>query len=121
MANEIKYQLSLTATKGFMSVANQTAILSADMTGDPVASGVQSIGTTAVAIGIGGVTTAGFSFFRNLSTTNFVEIGTGTGGSFVSFAKLKAGESAIIRLGTNAPTARANTAAINLQYVILSD
>jgi hypothetical protein len=35
--------------------------------------------------------------------------------------KLKAGEAAICRLGTNAPTAKANTAAVKLQYYIIAD
>jgi hypothetical protein len=39
----------------------------------------------------------------------------------VGFAKLKAGEAAIIRLTTATPTARADTAAVNLQYYILAD
>jgi hypothetical protein len=35
--------------------------------------------------------------------------------------RLKAGEVAALRLATNAPTARANTAAVKLLYNILAD
>ena len=76
--------------------------------------------TTGEALSVTDVSTTGWSYFRNLGPTNYVDLGTGTT-TFVAFARLKAGEAAIMRLGTNAPTARANTAAVNLQYYILAD
>lgn len=121
MADEITVNLSLRVRNGYLISENSTGNSLVSMSGSNASGGAQNIGTTAETINVGDVSTAGYSFFRNLGPTNFVEIGTGTGGSFVSFAKLKVGESAVVRLGTNAPTARANVAAVNLQYMILSD
>jgi len=121
MANEIKYQIVFSATKGFLSYATDTTRLTADMAGTVATAGAQSVGTSAEAIVMNDVATAGWAYFRNLDATNNVEIGTGTAGSFVGFAKLKPGEAALIRLGTNAPTARSSASTVVLQYQIMAD
>jgi hypothetical protein len=121
MANEITINLKMSVANGFLTQRMDPGTLFADMSGTAAAGGAQDIGTTGETITVGDVATAGYAYFRNCGPTNFVELGTGTAGSFVAFAKLKAGEAAIIRLGTNAPTARANTAAVKLQYLILAD
>ena len=121
MASEINYNLQLQRLKGYASESYKSGTLYADQTGSTATGGNQTIGTAAEALVMGDVTTSGFSWFRNTDATNFVEIGTGTGTSFAVFIKLKAGEAAVCRLGTNAPTAKANTASINLQYHIMQD
>lgn len=121
MANEITVQAKLSVQKSFLNHTEYPGVLTFDMTGSNATGGAQNIGTNVETITMGDVTTAGYSYFRNLGPTNYVDIGTGTGTNFASFIKLKAGEVAVGRLGTNAPTARANTAAVNLQYYILQD
>lgn len=121
MAQEITLSLKMQVAKGYLTQKFDPGTVLVDMSGTTAIGGSQDIGTTAEALSITDVSTAGYAYFRNTDTTNFVEIGTGTGGSFVSFAKLKPGEVAILRLGTNAPTARANTAAVKLQFYILAD
>jgi len=120
MANEITLNLKMQVEKSFLSHSENPGVLSVDMSGSNAIGGVQTIGTTAEAITITDVSTPGYAYFRNTDSTNFVEIGTGTG-SFVPFAKLKKGEACIMRLSTTAPTARANTAALTLQFYILAD
>jgi hypothetical protein len=120
MANEITLQLKMTVAKGFLAHREDPGTLLVDMTGTNATGGVQSIGTTGETLSVTDLGTAGYAYFRNLGPTNYVDLGTGTT-TFVAFARLKAGEAAIMRLGTAAPTARANTAAVNLQYYILSD
>lgn len=120
MANEITINLKMSVANGFLTQRMDPGTLFADMSGTAAAGGAQDIGTSGEAIAIGDVATAGYAYFRNCGPTNFVELGTGTT-TFVAFAKLKAGEAAVFRLGTNAPTARANTAAVKLQYLILAD
>ena len=120
MANEITLNLKMQVEKSFLSHSENPGVLSVDMNGSNATGGVQTIGTTAETITITDVATPGYAYFRNTDSTNFVEIGTGTG-SFVPFAKLKKGEACIVRLGTTAPTARANTAALTLQFYILAD
>lgn len=121
MAQEISINLRMRVTNGFLvhedSVTNQLV----DMTGLVASGGSQNVGTNSEAIVVNDVATAGYAFFRNTGPTNYIDLGTGTGTSFVAFSRLKAGESGCIRLGTNAPTARANVAPVNLQYYILSD
>ena len=121
MADEITLNLRLAVANGFLVQRFDPSTLTVTMTGTTAAGGVQSIGyLSAETLGVTDVSTCGYAYFRNTDATNYVEIGTGTG-TFVAFAKLKAGEAAVLRLGTNAPTARANTAAVNLQYFILQD
>ena len=120
MANEITINLKMSVANGFLTQRMDPGTLFANMSGTAAAGGAQDIGTSGEAIAIGDVATAGYAYFRNCGPTNFVELGTGTT-TFVAFAKLKAGEAAVFRLGTNAPTARANTAAVKLQYLILAD
>ena len=76
----------------------------------------QSIPTTAAgtAVTMTNITTAGWAFFRNTDPVNYVQVGVQVGGVFYAFVKLKAGEWCLLRLGTNAPYARANTAAVPL-------
>lgn len=121
MSNEINYNLQLNYANGFASDTVKTGTLYADQTSTIAIGGIQNIATSPEAFAMGEVSSAGFAFFRNLGPTNYVDIGTGTGTSFSAFVKLKAGEAAILRLATNAPTGRSNTAAVNVQYKILSD
>ena len=121
MANEITLNLKMSALKGSLNHTENPGTLSVDLTGLTAIGGAATVTTTATALAMGSVTSAGYAYFRNTGPTNFVEIGTGTGGSFVAFLKLKAGEAAICRLSTSAPTARANTASVQLQYYILAD
>jgi len=120
MANEITLNLKIQVAKGDLIHVENPSTLSVDLTGTTAIGGAATITTTAAALTMGSVSSAGYAYFRNTGPTNFVEIGTGTS-PFVPFIKLKAGEAAICRLGTNTPTARANTASIALQYYILAD
>ena len=121
MADEITLTLKMAVLKGALAHTENPGAISVTLSGSTAIGGVQTIGTTAEVIIMNDVTSPGYAYFRNTGTTNFVELGTGTGGSFVGFAKLKAGEAAVVRLTTAAPTARANTAAVDLQYFILAD
>lgn len=78
----------------------------------------QSIGTSEEAIVLGEITTPGWAMFINRDSTNFIELRVATGGA--KFAKLKAGEFALLRLGSGAqvPYAIADTAACVLEYLI---
>ncbi len=125
MANEISVSTRLYARNGFLVSDNNVGTIAVDMSGTTYASGAVEYSTTAngTAISLDGITigTAGYAFFRNLDATNYIEIGIQVGGTFYAFAKLLAGEVAIIRINqTNAPYARANTASVRLAYTILA-
>jgi hypothetical protein len=122
MANEISVTQNITATKG-----NQTYTRSrsyrADWTTARQDGQVQSIGTTHEALTVStDVATNGWGYFTNLDATNYVELGLVVAATFYPFAKLKPGESAEFRVaGGAALYAKANTAACDLDWVILND
>jgi hypothetical protein len=120
MANEITISLKMSVLKGSLAHIENPGSISVTLTTGTAIGGVPAITTSAALLAMGSVTSPGYAFFRNTDLTNFVEIGTGTG-TFVPFLKLKAGEASLMRLSTAAPSARANTASVNLQYFILSD
>ena len=121
MADEIQLSLKLAVRKSSLIHSESPGTITATLTGNNATGGVQTITTTAAVLAMSSVTTAGYGYFRNIDGTNAVELGTGAATNFVSFAKLKAGEAAIMRLGTNAPSARAAASTVNLQYYILQD
>jgi len=120
MADEITVNLSLSAKKGYLNFKEQTGNFLVTMNGTTGAGGIQTIGTTGELLGVTDVASAGYAFFRNTSTTINVDIGTGTT-TFVAFLKLKPGETAVCRLGTNAPSAKAASSTVDLQYMIFAD
>ncbi len=80
----------------------------------------QSIGTSEEAIDLGEVTSLGWAIFVNRDTANFIELRVATGST--KFAKLHAGKFALFFFGSGvtAPYAIADTAACQLEYMIIS-
>jgi len=121
MANEISLNLRMTVENGYLVQRFDPSSFAATMTGTTAAGGVQIIGSTEEALGVTDVSTCGWSYFRNTDAAIAVEIGVKPAGTFYPCLKLKAGEAAIVRLGTNAPYAKAASSTVNLQYFILAD
>ena len=121
--NEITYSFNILLKNGSLGDQFASSSKAADQATANLVRNVQNIGTgaTGVALGLGGVATPGFSIFQNLDSTNYVEIGSFSGGVFYPFLKLKAGEMQMARVGVAAPYARANTLAVNLFYIIYND
>jgi len=120
MADEITLNLKLAVDKSFLVQKFDSSTQLVTMTGSTATGGVQTIGTTAEVLVMSDVTTSGYAYFRNTDAAIAIELGTGTT-AFATFLKLKAGEVAVCRLSTNAPTARAASTTANLQYFILQD
>lgn len=93
-----------------------------DVTTAGYVAGTPSISHSAhEALPMGDVATAGFARFKNLDSTNFVRVGVDSGGTFIPFLKLMPGEeSPPVRLATSAPYAKADTAAVVLEYELWS-
>jgi hypothetical protein len=122
MADEIKCRVSVTVSKtGVPDVQKSPTQFNITMTGTDLILATQTIGTSAEAINLGDVGTPGVALFHNLSATNYVEIGHDVSAAFESDIKLKAGEWALVRLAQAAPQARANTAPVNLEYLIIEE
>ena len=79
-----------------------------------------NVGTSEEAVALGEATAPGWAIFINRDTTNFIELRVATGGA--KFAKLKAGECCLLRLGSGAqvPYAIADTAACQMEYCIIN-
>lgn len=122
MANEITASTSLTLNNGSVSTGDSSSKTISQTTPRFMA-GVQNIGTTQEQISlISDISTPGLASFKNMDATNYVEIGVVVSGTFYPLVKLKPGDPAAqFRLATGTFYARANTAAVDLQYTILAD
>ncbi len=122
MSNEIKATIGLTATKGELSLAIASATDNIDMTGTTYSDVGQIIGTTYEALAIGSdVGTEGWSYFKNLDATNYVEVGVEVSAAFYPLIKLKPGEAALCRLATGSVFARANTSSVKMRHLVIED
>ncbi len=79
---------------------------------------VQTIGTTDETIVPVDITAAGYAYFKNLDPTNYVELGPAT---TVYMIKLKAGQACVLPLKTGTVYAKANTAAVKVQWMLLGE
>lgn len=122
MANEISLTASLTAYKpAIMSSALSRAVSGflATMQGLFIVEGSVSIATVATAFPLGQVTQPHWAFFLNLDPTNYVQLMNGAAGAV--FARLLAGEPAFVPLDPGCvPYGKANTAAVQVEFFILS-
>lgn len=116
MADEINLRLQLNVTKDYLSIAKQIAD-TFDLTGSKYSASVQVIGTVYEALSINSdITTPGFALFINHDAANFVDLSLDQTNSF---AKILKGQVALIPLATTTIYVRANTAACNLEHLIL--
>lgn len=121
MANEItlstNLQLTNGGTKAGRNVSKRISQSTARHSGN-----VQNIGTTQEAVVVASdIATPGFASFVNLDATNYLEIGLVVSATFYPLAKLEPGEPAVFRLATGTFYAKANTAACDLEVLILAD
>jgi len=121
MANELTVITSIAFVKGDYSQSFiPSAPFSLTVTGTKYIKNVQNIGITIEALSVGDLTTPGFMIAINRDLTNYVELFESIS-AVTPFAKLKAGEPCLVRLGCTAPAAKANTAPINLEYLIIEN
>ena len=117
MANEITYSFQALLNNGGLSDNYSSGSIAVDQASAKLVRAVQAIGTSEAALGLGDLTTPGVCVFQNLDDTNFVEIGV----SGTMFLKLKPGEQAVCRISTAAPYAIADTASVELFYILYED
>ena len=116
MADEIVITMGMTVTNGSLTKKVGTIVDRYDMAGTRAFGAVQDIGTTYELLDTGAdVGTEGWSFYRNLDATNYVELGLEVSAAFYAFAKLMPGEMAMLPISSNAIYAKANTATCKLQ------
>ena len=120
MANEIKTDLRLIASKGGMEVDRREQKTDITMTGENLAHFVQAVPTSNTAlesVDIAGLGTEGLVFLKNLDSTNYISVGL-TGSYTI---RLNAGESCLFRSNQGGLYALANTATVNLEVLVIED
>jgi hypothetical protein len=118
MANELSIAVNLIFSKGGAEVS-KAINKNLTVTGDAFTHGVQAVGTSEEELAQGAdLGTPGYVFVVNLDDTNYVEFGATTG---VYTIKIKAGEFDLWRHDSATIYAKANTAACNVEYVIIED
>lgn len=102
---DINYSVAVRVDKDFLSNNISANSVTATMSLTGLKSDTYTLSTSASSISTANLGSVGIGFLRNLSTatSSTVQIGIEAGGSFVSFATLRAGEPAVFRLssGTN--------------------
>lgn len=119
MANELSLTITATETKnGVTFTKNFTKTVT--VTGNSPIANIQAVGTADETLAAGDAGSGGYIIVKNLDGTNFVELGHTSGTYNV---RLKAGEIACFRAGTDLTTihAKANTAGVLLEYLLLPD
>ena len=99
---DISYSIAVKVDKQFLANNINANGVTASMALTGLKSDTYTLSTNAFSISTANLGTVGLGFLRNLSTATAatVQIGIEAGGSFVSFATLRAGEPAVMRLST---------------------
>jgi hypothetical protein len=113
MANEITISCSLSITKNGATVASSYAG-NATLAGEDMLTNTQNVGTSAEAVVVGDLASAGYAFFKNMDATNFIQLALDSGVSTQIFAKLLPGEISLVKLATTTIYAKADTGACRL-------
>lgn len=126
MANEITVAASISVSNGGASIASGTLSKSLTQVGTNMGTVTMSIPTTAggtVLTKPGSVSALGHFCLKNLDATNYLELSNATGDTeaheFTTgvFAKVQPGAAILMEISTlTAIYARANTAAVQVQY-----
>lgn len=91
-----------------------------DVSGTKVLVNQQTVGTSAEALEVGDMTTPGVIMLKNLDDTNFVELRDGADGA--DLVKILAGEtSGPWRLATTTPYVIADTASVEVEYMLVEN
>lgn len=116
--DEITLSASLGMKKNGVSESMQRLAEQFDMSGTDYFRGTQTIGTSEEALDIGDIGTCGYMLIVNLDEDNYVSIRPGSGTA--NLVKLDAnGGMALFKLAMNTPHAIANTAACQVEYLLL--
>jgi hypothetical protein len=99
---DITYSMNLRVGKGLLDNSVSASNVTASMSLTGMRADIYTLSTSASSISTANLGSVGLGFMRNLSTAtaSTVQIGIEAGGSFVSFATLRAGEPAMFRLSS---------------------
>jgi hypothetical protein len=118
VADEIKLRVKLSLLNGNLAELFDPGEISITQTTGRAHCPVINVGTTEEVLSLGDITAGseGYVAFRNLDTTNYVQIGVESAGAMVASIRLAAGGIALFPMEPSKTwRAKANTAAVNLQ------
>lgn len=117
---DVNYSVSVKVDKGYLSNTINANNVTASMSLTGLKSDTYTLSTNASSISTANLGSVGIGFLRNLSTatSSTVQIGIEAGGSFVSFATLRAGEPAVFRLSSGTAYQAKGTAGSRLRVDI---
>jgi hypothetical protein len=120
VSDELTLSIKATLANGIEFPDLASRQISIDVSGDRFTLQRQEIGTSEEALNLGDIATGGYFIAVNRDTTNYVELRSGTGA--VDFIRLNAGEVCCFRISADAtaPYAIANTAAVELEYLLVA-
>jgi len=117
MAQEISMNVAIAVlANGVAAGASHNQL--ADHAGPGLLKNVQNIGTSAELLVVGDVSPVKKVYVRNMDTTNYVEVALDSGMTN-KFAKLEAGDWMWLPASTGTLYLRANTAAVNVETLVL--
>lgn len=120
MANEITVTLSAQLVNSNLKSSFLPGAKQYTQTTAGIWSNVVSVGTSEEDLTLADITTPGIVCFQNLDSTNYVDWGPNNGGSMVAVGRLKAGDIAMIRVGSGVTIRwQANTAAVKVLVWLL--
>lgn len=118
MADELRSSVAASFSKGSVTESVDYRGITLDVSGTQYLKHNQNIGTSAEAVVFGEVTQAGALIVgRNLDATNFVSFRDQSGGT--NFCKVLAGEPFYFRFVGTALFAIADTATVNIEYMVV--
>jgi len=120
VAQELTVSASMSFLKGGIGPINAPPQIQKKFTvaGSAFAESTQSIATTMTVVNLGGVGTLGWFFAVNTDPTNYVDF-FAVSSDTVPFVRLLPGEFFMGRLGCTAPNAKAHTAAVVIETLLV--
>ena len=119
MANEITATVSVAFAKGNIPSQTFPASFSVTVSGSNYMRTVQTVGTSAEAMTLGDVATPGVAIIHNLDGTNFVTVAANN--TDAPAVKIKAGETWPFRISGTTPFLQADTAPVQVEFLVISD
>lgn len=119
MAKELTLNFSLAFNKSNVSTSMASGVQQLTVSGTDYVRETWSVPTSVTAIPLGAVATPGYVIITNKDASNFVDIYDGTSGN--ACVRLMPGEWAAFRFKTTAPAAKADTAPVKVEFLLLSN
>ena len=123
MANELTITARLALRHGNLFITEDPGTVSVTQSTPLHVGGTQVIQSASHnTLDLNDVTTRGYAYFRNTTTSAHISIGVDDAGTFVPFLHLEPGEFALCRLSpAMVPYAKCDTGTARLHYTILAD